>query len=304
MSRSPAKRFVDVETALRWAYRDELPKQLRRGPTFADLGRPPSADYGNDDGAVREPGYPVALGEPHPDALAIEAAVKSLEGLRGHGFGADDPAGLMFGMEYMEIDHLQAGTEAVAAMAGIVAVHARAGSRPKWSRELPLPFPDRGANGKPRVMHETTVINRGGITHLTAVPCPPMHKNTYKCGAYCPLVYRPNPTRIVAERAEYAAWRMGLELLYEALTGQLASIAVLPASAPWRPWAGEGEAHGRPPDLFRGLREEPYRRETREQVAARRRAAKRRAERDIRAEETRPVQPRQIAGGVARGAKS
>ncbi len=78
----PTKRFVDIEHALRWAYRDELPKRLRGGPTFTDLTRPPPSDFFEDDGVTREPGYPAALGEPHPDAIAIEAAVKGLAAWR------------------------------------------------------------------------------------------------------------------------------------------------------------------------------------------------------------------------------
>lgn len=321
MSRgAPRKRFLDIELALRWAYRDELPKRLRGGPSFADLSRPPRSDFFDDDGATREPGYPASAGEPHPDAMAIEAAVKSLETWRGHGFGPGDPAGLLHGIDHMEVDHIQAGTEAVASMAGIVACHARAGTRPKWSSCLPEPFPDRGPNGKPKVMVDETFVETvdkrgrvrfepaadpqpGEIAYTTPVACPPTRKEVYRPGAYCPLVYRPAPAGLVAERAEWAAWRMGLELLYEALGGQLESIAVLPPSAPWRPWAGEGEAHGQAPDLFRGLREEPYRRETREQAAAKRRAAKRRIERDARAEETRPASFRQIAQRSPRGAK-
>ncbi len=89
-------------------------------------------------------------------------------------------------------------------------------------------------------------------------------------------------------RAEYTAWRMGLELLYQALTGKLAAIAPLPAAAPWRPWAGEGELHGRPPELFKGRREDSYRCETREQAAARRRAMLRRRLAP-RTEEARPT---------------
>jgi hypothetical protein len=78
------------------------------------------------------------------------------------------------------------------------------------------------------------------------------------------------------------------------------AIAVLTPAAAWRPWcfdrgsAGQGEMHGRPPELFRGQRDEPYRRETREQVAARRRAAQRRALQP-RTEQTRPVTGRRGA---------
>jgi hypothetical protein len=335
LSRAPAKRFVDIEYALRWAYRDELPKRhalpRRLGthtqervwsPYTFPAGYPevspsfreataggPSGGYA--DGWSRDPGFPQALGEPHPDAIAIEAAVKGLEAWQGHGFGPDPTAaGLMHGIDHMAVDHVQAGMEAVAAMAGIISVHARAATRPRWSRKLPEPFPDNGQNGKPKVLIEETFVEMvdrkgvyyepvsdpppGAITFIKAVPSPPIRAGLYRPGAYCPLIYRPSPAGIVAERAEYAAWRMGLEILAGELEGKLGAIAVLTPAAAWRPWcfdrgsAGEGEQHGRPPKLFKALRDEPYRRETREQAAAKRRAAQRRALQP-RAEETRPV---------------
>jgi hypothetical protein len=330
-----SKRFVDIEFALRWAYRDELPKRhalpRRLGthtqervwsPYTFPAGYPevspsfreataggPSGGYA--DGWSRDPGFPQALGEPHADAIVIEAAVKALEAWKGHGFGPDPAeSGLMHGIDHMDIDHVQAGMEAVAAMAGIVAVHARAATRPRWSRKLPEPLPDNGQNGKPRVLIDETFVEMvdrkgvyyeptrdpepGAITFTKAVPSPPIRAGLYRQGAYCPLVYRPSPAGVVAERAEYAAWRLGLEILAGELEGRLSAIAVLPPAAAWRPWcfdrgsAGEGEQHGRPPDLFKALRDEPYRPETREQAAAKRRAAQRRALAP-RTEQTRPV---------------
>src|SRR5258706_11880489 len=122
LSKRPAKRFLDIETALRWAYRDELPKRDHTAvpkhalnervwspytrpadfpevsPSFREAtGGGPSGGYA--DGWSRDPGFPAALGEPHPDAFAIEAAVKGLAAWAGHGFGPADAAGLMHGMD-------------------------------------------------------------------------------------------------------------------------------------------------------------------------------------------------------------
>jgi hypothetical protein len=309
---APAKRFLDIEMALRWAYRDELPKRRHGGDPIGIGSTFPSGIglmFGADEAPARDPGFPAAVGEPHADALAIEVAVKGLSTWWGHGFGPDPTAaGLMYGIDHMAIDHVAAGVEAVASMPAIVAVHARVGTRPltvlaggklRWRLfASPEPLPDRGANGKPKVLIDETfveVLDRRGrvchveaskldpqdwpddpITHTQPVPCAPIRAGRYREGAYCPLVYKPTPVGIVAERAEYAAWRMGLGLLHQALEGRLGSIAVLAPSAPWRPWADEREAHGRPPELFKGRRDEPYRRITREQEAARRRAAQRR----------------------------
>lgn len=327
------KRFLDIETALRWAYRDELPKDRRTviipgaqrqgvwspylypagygdaSPMFRDgADGGPSGGYA--DGWDRDPGYPKVIGGPHPDALTIEAAVKNLAQWRGHGFGDGDPAGLTWGFTGLEAGHDQAAIEAIGAMPGIVACHAKAGTRPKFTQGTPRPFPQKGGNGKPLVlvgevyaevydkrrdrMKQVPVAElpkgrapAGATTWIEAVPAPPLRKGSYRMGSYCPLQWRPSPAKLVAERAEWAAWRMGLELLYQGLTGMLESIAPLPPSAPWRPWAGEREAHGRPPELHLA-RGETYRRETREQAAARRRAGLRRGL-QARGEEARPT---------------
>ncbi len=153
----------------------------------------------------REPGFPAALGEPAADAILIEEAVKGLAAWAGHGFGPDDAAGLMHGIDHMDVDHLQAGVEAVAAMPGIVTVHARAGTKPNWPRELPAPFPDRGANGKPRVLLDEIFVETaddrgrvryepnpdppaGAVDYRAPVPSPPLRKGIYRTGTYCPLV--------------------------------------------------------------------------------------------------------------------
>src|SRR5258708_37970320 len=106
----------------------------------------------------------------------------------------------------------------------------------------------------------------GAITFIKAVPIRSIRAGLYRQGAYCTLVYRPSPAGVVAQRAEYAAWRMGLEILAGELDGRLSAIAVLTPAAAWRPWcfdrgsAGEGEQHGQPPHLF-AFRDEPYRQE-------------------------------------------
>jgi hypothetical protein len=320
-----AKRFVDIERALRWAYCEELPKQ-RHGGAVRDASpmfRGAAGDDDDDARRSRQPLLPAALGPPHPDALLIEHEVKCLGQRKGHDFGPEDPAGLMWGMDYWSvdlggpIDLRQAATESVANMTGIVTVHARASTRPRWSRVLPKPRADTGANGKPKVLIDETFVAiyekrkykdrlqhvrasdiapedwpESPVTHIAPVPSRPIRKGLYRTGTYCPLIYEPDPAGVVAARAEYAAWRVALDILYEALAGRLTSIALIPAAAPWRPWAGEVDLE-KPPELFKSLREEPYRRgpRTREEAARQRQAAKRRIERDLRAEETRPTRP-------------
>jgi hypothetical protein len=83
------KRLVDVEDALVWAFRDELPKRAPGGNVIAaGSSVSPMWRYGLFGARInnwsREPGFPAAPGDPHPDALGIEArtlALKRFEGL-------------------------------------------------------------------------------------------------------------------------------------------------------------------------------------------------------------------------------
>src|ERR1044071_3550593 len=82
------KRSLNIEAALTWTYRDELPKGYRQrhdrepeGPRLPTSPLLRLLALGTAvDGWTREPGFPLAMGEPHPDALRIEAAVAGLNG--------------------------------------------------------------------------------------------------------------------------------------------------------------------------------------------------------------------------------
>lgn len=50
-------------------------------------------------------------------------------------------------------------------------------------------------------------------------------------------------------RADYLAWRLGLEMLASLLSGRMARIAALPPAAALAPWSGE-EDGAKPRDLF------------------------------------------------------
>jgi hypothetical protein len=82
MQSMPLRPVLDIEEVLRWTYRDELPKQRHDrdsgpGPYVSPMFRL-CAHGGPIDNWSREPGMPLALGEPHPDALAVAEAVKEL----------------------------------------------------------------------------------------------------------------------------------------------------------------------------------------------------------------------------------
>lgn len=331
---APAKRFLDIETALRWAYRDELPKRQHGGrydsrttiggsmtdPAGAELIR---SDARDDDDRGREPGFPPALGDPHPDSIIIESAVKHLVDWTGYRFDDDGMAAMIEGVP-ININVIAIAIEAVSAMTGIVTHNARMGMRPHWSMERPVPKWVTGKlGGHAKVLIDETfveVIDRHGrvrhveardvpepnrhddaITFRAPIPCPPIRKELYREGAYCPLRWLPDPASLLTERAEYSAWHAALEILADGLAGALTAIAVLPPVAALFPWInGDGAMHGHPPELFLGLRQTPHRHETREQTAAKRRTGQRRTLHE--AEVTRPqaaAKGVRVRGGTA-----
>jgi len=314
-----AKRFLDIEAALRWAYRDELPKRQHGGRydtrklTAGSMSRLAAADDERP-ADQREPGFPAALGDPHPDSIIIESAVKHLGDWTGYRFGADRMDALTSDLP-LAIDPAVVAIEAIAAMSGTVTINARMATRPKWSSDKPTARWTVGPNGKPKVLLDEIFVQvidgRGRVFYEPAreplapdaifyretIACRSIRKDLYREGAYCPILWRPDPVRLLSERAEHCAWHVALEILSAELEGQLGALAVLSPAAAWAPWLSSHEdIHGQPPELFVGLREAPYRCETREQVAAKRRMAQRRTLHER--EETRQPPARQGVRGI------
>lgn len=238
----PRKQLLDIEDVLRWAYRDELPKrrsdegELRQrefpsvSPMFsmAALG-------GRVENFSREPGFPAAMGEPHPDALLVEAAVERLSRFAEHQFVGE--LGLVTNLPPGQDEHA-AMRRAMGQIVTTVRVMARLGHRPTFTRS-PEPAAVVGVNGKVQVL-----VVRNGVE----TTCGAEGRDRYPKGAYCAIVWDRADT-ILLERADYAAWWAGLDLLAHELAGTLASIAVLPPAAAQRPWAGEVD-QGKPRRLL------------------------------------------------------
>ncbi|MCJ2104713.1 hypothetical protein MKK70_04840 [Methylobacterium sp. E-041] len=234
----PNKRVMDIEDALTWAFREELPKRRDRD----DAGGPQEyssispmfricALGGRVENFSREPGFPAAMGEAHPDALIIEAAVEELRSFQGHHF--DGELGLL--------THLPPGLDEHAAMAqsmgqlfDLVRIKARLGARPTFARS-PEPAAVVGSKGQPIIY-----VVRNGVEKIAGAE----GKDRYPSGAYCAIEWE-SAKAILIERADYAAWWAAVDLLAHRLSGKLASIGVLPPAAAQRPWAGEVDA-GKP----------------------------------------------------------
>jgi hypothetical protein len=245
------KKVMDVEDVLSWAYRDELPKKHSSDggtgyPTMSTIS--PmfriAAFGGPIDNWSREPGFPAAVGDPHPDALLIEAAVARLERFHNHRFSG--PLGLADDLEGFSVDEQAAVRHALPGMIGLVMVHAKLRNRPPWETQ-PTPRPVLADNHAPVVlrMESVQVEDRMGTrSEERPVRCKAVRGGKvpfYPQGAYSPLKWEPGPAAIVRERAEYAVWWAALDALAADLSGQLSTISVIAPSAPRRPWTGERE---------------------------------------------------------------
>lgn len=277
------RRVLDIEDVLRWAYRDELPKRrdeydgpMREFPSVSPMFAM-AALGGRVENFSREPGFPAAMGEVHPDALVVEAAVLALSRYADHRFAGE--LGLLTNLP-AGLDEHGAMNRAMARIVDLVRIKARLGARPCFAKS-PEPAALVGKNGKVQVH-----VIRNGV----AQACGAEGKDRYPAGAYCTLVWD-DAQAILFERAEYAAWWAGLDLLAHELTGKLVSISVLPPSAAQRPWAGEIDL-GKPvrvldsPSSRARVRDQQETELARRLLAHRRRSATRRSQSKTRGAET------------------
>ena len=250
----PTKRILDIEDVLRWAFREELPKRRNDEdgsprayrsvcPMFAM-----AALGGRVENFSREPGFPLAMGEAHPDALIVEAAVLNLSRFADHRF--EGPLGLLDSLP-QDLDEHTAMAGAMSQIVELVRIKARLGARPTIAAS-PIPAAIVGKNGKPLVMvlrTEMRADDSGTLRpHLVEQACGAEGKDRYPRGAYCPI-HLDDPKTILIERAQYAAYWAALDLLAHELKGKLASIGVLPPAAAQKPWTGEEDA-AKPKRIF------------------------------------------------------
>jgi hypothetical protein len=217
-----AKRALEIERALHWAYRDELAK---RAVSSAEGIWDRMSQYGSLGGINPDPGHGAAqryphFGLPHPDAEKIEQAVSALPDLILDWSASCDAimgdlAGIIEKRDILMVRSLRT--------AALVTMHAGMGTRPDWRSDPPRPVrvPSKQDASRPMLV---------GVCHGA---------NRYSPGSYNPLQYEPSPMSIAVDRAEYCAWHRGLVTLAESL--ELAEIQLLPPSAPAQPWLGERE---------------------------------------------------------------
>lgn len=269
------KRVMDIEDVLSWAFRDELPKGGPNATRHQSPGYPSvSPMFGmvqfgaRIDNWSRDPGFPLACGDPHPDALLIAAAVEQLARF------AEQPIETMLdlgsGLAALGADEQGAMRKALRGVVATVEACAKLRKRPYWTSKL-YPEPVRSASGSPMVARwesmPSKTLTGETVTEEVLAPVEVRLKGVYPTGAICPLTFCPDPKVVVNERAEYVAWWAALNTLTEDLAGQLTSIAVIGPGAAQRPWLGEAELT-KPPKIFADLGAPVYRTQAQQTAAA------------------------------------
>jgi len=316
-----AKRLMDVEDVVRWACGQGLegrrgsdgPQRLglnlRRDdaslvgrwmwpagfPEISPMFAGAFATGGSSRGAGALPGLGarrsgLGTGDPDEDALLVETAIGGLAAAMA-GRLAPEALALDIGLP-VDVDGAYAA--AIANIVNLTLVHGRMASRPALGPERPAPFAKAAPNGKPGVWRQETwrepTVEGSTVEREVETRCAPIRHDLYPGGAYCRLEWDPDPQTIVNARAEYLAWRQGLEALAEALSGKMERIAALPPAAALAPWLGEADAD-KPRDLFGPGAERVYSGREALAIAARREARERRRPMVASAPARRPTRP-------------
>lgn len=247
---------MTIEDALRWTYRDELPKAQveARGPAAwggsarlrggheaaaeaADLWAVPDNRYG----VVPDRG---GDGAPHADALAIHAAVLALDTLP-----PDMPK------EWVGFSDCDLGPCATEVARDVMTGVFMSGEGLRLRRPLSvlirnfaiLGLPDltldepelkvvTRANGAPRWFRLVESVGAFGETHAVEVDgFDPVNRVPYP-GAYQRQYLDPCPVDVLVARMEAEVWRAVLDVLVEDLEGCLEAVELLPSTLPERPW--------------------------------------------------------------------
>ena len=290
---APKRRKMTIEDALRWAIRDELPKRRQdapiRGPRCAsDPVWRMVAMGGPVDNWSREPGMPPAMGDPHPDAITIEAPLQVLsEMLQKAATGsAICPLDLApYPIQFSLGGKADLGVMTSAAMyATPTWLMTGAIRRPPEVGDGITIEPVKSANGK--ITPWRTVLTPCG-EGLDGKPWFTSHDevatskgDSRDTGLFCKLDYIRAGFEVVEEQLRYAYWHAALVYLVPALQF-LTSIEVLPPKAPNAPWVERKEEERAPLPNLR-----PRRHVERDRRVAGRRAA------PLRASPVREIDPR------------
>lgn len=290
---APKRRKMTIEEALRWAIRDELPKRRAdapiRGPQCAsDPVWRMVALGGRVDNWSREPGMPPAMGDPHPDAITIEAHLQVLsETLKRAAVGSAvcplDLSPYPIQIELRGKANLEVMITAAIDATPSWLVTSAIRSRPEVGDGIAIE-PVKSTNGKItlwRTMQVPCGQGEDGTPWFTSHDEVAVSKGDSRdTGLFCKLNYTRVGFEVVEEQLRYAYWHAALVYLVPALQ-YLTSIEVQPPKSPVAPWLEPAEEERAPLPNLR-----PRRHVERDRRVAGRRAA------PMRASPVRTIDPR------------
>ena len=259
------KRSLDIESALRWAFRDELPKVAALNRDEVDVPRHPGiaardrSEVSNDVQIMMSlstncfgvlPAVGVR-GSAHPDAIAIGDAVAALDGMvLGVPEGwkplaeMDDLSPEVTRLVQVAVDGIAGEVEGGRRLFGmrpsfVVQRYALSGRAPAWQAEVPA-VKIVSAFGKPkwfvtRTNWSKSVDGRDVALDVEEDGYNATAKRPY-ADAYRKLYLSPDPTPAIRARAEYELWHASLDALASDLAPRLSTIRLQPTRRPARPW--------------------------------------------------------------------
>lgn len=256
-------RIIDVEEALRWAYRDELPKAPRTGAGPMGVGEGWSAmaafgqyltdidDQRNGFGCV--PDFTATTG-PHPDAVAIFDVVQALDTIGPVDMPEDwapipdlgelGPAGadvVQRGLEKLISVDADGNERLRKTPRQLVEFHAMVGGRPEWVGDKPVRRLVM-EHGKPKWFRKVEIQCPGGHPYEIEVDGrDPRRKRPFP-DAYRKEYLDPDPAEVVYDRALYQVWHAALGVVAADLAGRLQDMRLIGPAAPAEPWIAGGKA--------------------------------------------------------------
>lgn len=261
-------RTMAIEQALRWAYRDELPKAQALGDRLSPAEWPrgwQQVERFGDYLAVLDEPVPLnrfglvaddtADAAPHPDAVQIHEAVAALDAcpffVPADWYPLSDMGDLGdLGREAVaraldRVAPLGRGGERWmrSKLAALVQKHAILGGEPDWEGDL-VEVRIVSERGKPRWFRRERVQIAAGDEHLgicaefITVEVDGFNQARQRPwpDAYRKVELFPDPLYLIIQRAEYLVWRMALDTIADAVNGQMASIHVTASTRPMTPW--------------------------------------------------------------------
>ena len=233
-------RVLDIEQALRWAYQSEIPKRQEDRPIAAMPPQPvhPMWRAGVFGGRIdcwhREPGFPAAMGDPHADALRIEAAVDALD---EDGIDITSYA-IAAGMgEHVDLPHVVAMVRRD--LRAWILTCAKRGNRPDLGGG-PICEPGLSSNGKPTVWRTMQTPagtdSQGQALFITSDVAVVSRGDARDTGTFCKLFWSRTQDDVLEDRARYALWHAALVYLAADLADIVQDISVTAPAVAMKPW--------------------------------------------------------------------